>query len=105
MITLKFKFGDEIKHNTYWKFNTSLLKDKQFVEEINTLIEEVVQEYSLQPKESFIFEDFIKSDYQLEVSDRTFLDFLLMKIRSKTIAYATIKMKDNFEKKKQIGER
>ena len=32
-----------------------------------------------------------KSDLELTVSDKVFLDFLLMKIRSRTISYATMK--------------
>lgn len=29
LITLKLKFGKDVKQNTFWKFNTSLLKDKK----------------------------------------------------------------------------
>ena len=49
MVTLKLKFGDKSKQNTFWKHNASLLKDKKYVEEINSLIDEVVSEYAVFP--------------------------------------------------------
>ena len=35
MLIVKLCFGKEVKRNTYWKFNSSLLKDKQYSDEMN----------------------------------------------------------------------
>ena len=43
-----------------------------------------------------------KSDLELTVSDKVFLDFLLMKIRARTISYATMKKKKKHERKKTV---
>ena len=49
MITVTLKFSKDIKRNTFWKHNASLLKDKTYVDEINLLIEEVICEYAASP--------------------------------------------------------
>ena len=43
-----------------------------------------------------------RSDLELTVSDKVFLDFLLMKIRSRTISYATMKKKTILEKEESL---
>ena len=45
LITLKLKFGKDTGHNTFWKFNTSLLRDTNYVSEINEEILNVIKEY------------------------------------------------------------
>ena len=44
------------------------------------------------------------SDTQFTVSDQLFLDVLLMKLRSKTIAYATMKKCKTKEQEEQLEE-
>ena len=44
MITLKLKFKNTIKPNSFWKFNCSLLKDRQYVDEINREINSIITE-------------------------------------------------------------
>ena len=44
------------------------------------------------------------SDIQFTISDQLFLDVLLMTIRSKTIAYATMKKRKTKEQEKQLEE-
>ena len=41
MILLKLKFSEKTPHETFRKFNRSLLKDKQYLDEINELIDSV----------------------------------------------------------------
>ena len=43
-----------------------------------------------------------KCDLQFISSDQLFLDVLLLKIRSKTILYATMKKRRNEEKEKEL---
>ena len=33
IVMLKLKFGKDIKHNTFWKFNRSLLRDKEYLDQ------------------------------------------------------------------------
>ena len=95
MILLKFEFSGETPHETFWswKFNTSLLKDKQYLDEINVLIDSIIVEYAVFPYARDSINNIPKNEIQFLVSDDTGMDFLLMKIQSKTIAYATMKKK------------
>ena len=78
MVTLKLRFGKEMKRNTFWKFNCSLLKDKKYIDEINNVIEQ----YAAPHYDKASISGIAKSDLELTVSDKVFLEFLLMKIRS-----------------------
>ena len=104
MILLKLKFNEKIQRNTFWKFNSSLLKDKAFLEEINKEIIKVKQEYALSPYARESIENIPISELQLSISDDLFLDFLLMKIRSKTISYAVMKKKKAHEQECKLEE-
>ena len=97
-VLLKLKFQENIRRNTFWKFNSSLLRDKSFVDEINNEINNVKEEYIISPKET--------PDEKLifSIPDELFLDFLLMKIRSKTISYAVNKNKKSREEEKQLEQ-
>ena len=102
MITWKLEFDKSIKDNSFWKFNCSLLKDKQYVDEINTEMQNVSDEYANEHYDKSYLHGVPKSEIELKVSDRLFLDFMLMKVRSKTIAYATMKKKRTKEKENNL---
>ena len=57
------------------------------------MIDNIIVEYAVFPYASDSINNIPKDEIQFLVSDDTLLDFLLMKIRSKTIAYATMKKK------------
>ena len=106
IVDLKLSFGTESKRNTFWKCNCSLLKDKQYIHEINDEINSVIEEYtaSYHDLTSITLTDFENSNLELKVPHKVFLDFLLMKIRSRTIAYATMKKNKASEKEKDLQE-
>lgn len=79
-----------------------MLKDKQYVDEINTEMQNVSDEYANEHYDKSYLHDVPKSEIELKVSDRLFLDFMLMKVRSKTIAYAAMKKKRTKEKENNL---
>ena len=92
MITLILTLGKlETRNKLSWKFNNSLLKDKLFANVINDVIRTVIEEYAALPYSREKLPFIPKYDIQFVISDQLFLDVLLMKIRSKTISYATMK--------------
>ena len=91
-----------MKRNTFWKFNCSLLKDKKYIDEINDEINNVIEQYAAPHYDKASISGIAKSDLELTVSDKVFLDFLLMKIRTRTISYATMKRKKTREKKESL---
>ena len=88
IVMLKLKFGKDIKHNTFWKFNCSLLRDKEYLDQVNIEIQNVTEEYAADHCDRSTLHNIPKSETELSIPDKLFLDFMLMKIRSKTIAYA-----------------
>ena len=97
LIRLKLRFNEKAKFRNFWKFNSSLLKDKEYLKEINEEIKCIKEEYAVSPYARDSVDNIPLADLQLSISDDLFLDFLLMKIRSKTISYAT-------EKKRKTNE-
>ena len=95
MLTLELSFWEDCKKKkkTYWKFNSSLLKDSEFVQEVNDTTEKVIQQYAALPYDRDNLSKTSSKDIQFTILDQLFLDVILMEIRSKTIAYATMKKK------------
>ena len=102
MVTLTLKFGHSANRKTFWKFNSSLLKDKKYLDEVNAEIDQVIDEYAALPYARENLSKIPKSELSLTIPEDLFLDFLLMKIRSKTISYATMKKKLSNEKEKEL---
>ena len=93
LITLKMTFGEQTRKSTFWKFNSSLLKDRKYIDEINKTLERVIEQYAATPYDRHNIQTMKKEDIQFTISDQLFLDVLLMEIRSKTIAYSSAKKK------------
>ena len=102
MITLDLQFGTESKCRSFWKFNSSLLRDQQYVAEVNETIEKVTKQYAATPYNREHVSEVNSEELNLLISDRLFLDVLLMEIRGKTIAYATMKKKKTLELEKKL---
>ena len=95
MLTLTVAFNSFKKGKTFWKFNNSLLKDKEYIKIVNETIELVKDQYNTD----------IPRSNNFSINDQLFLDVLLMEIRGKTISYATYKKKQiSTQEKKLITE-
>ena len=82
-ITLsKFKCGKGI-----WKFNNSLLKNKEYLDLVHTLIQDEKYKYAL-PVYNL---NYIKNNHNLTftVDDDTFLEMLLLRIRGESIKFSS----------------
>ena len=87
---------NQTKHR--WKCNCSLLKNKQFIDEIN----KIAEEYAATHYYKTSIPGITKADLELTDSDKVFLDSMLMEIRSRTITYATMKRKNTRETRKYV---
>ena len=99
---LDIDFGKFKKGRSYWKFNNSLLHDKDYINQIKQLIIEIKRRYAadIQLYEGTI-EEIPNDQLQLSINDQLFLEVLLMEIRGNSISYASfVKNKsDNLEEK------
>jgi hypothetical protein len=101
-ITLCFGCKKDNKKRGLWKFNSSLLKDQEYLDEVNEVIDLVLEEYVVTPYARENVTNIPNTDVQFTISDQLFLDTLLMKIRSKSISYATMKKRKSMEKEKEL---
>lgn len=102
MIIFSFGFKKDEKKCGLWKFNSSLLKDKEYLDEVNGIIRQVIEEYAISP---YLRENIMSvplDQIQLVISDQLFLDTLLMKIRGHTISYATMEKKISNELERNL---
>ena len=45
-VTITFRFTERVRGKTFWKFNSSLLKDKEYVRKIKKSIKETKLKYT-----------------------------------------------------------
>ena len=102
LITLTLQFEQEGERRQFWKFNSSLLHDKKYLDDINGVIKEVIEEYAVLLYNRETLSNIPISDISLSINDQLFLEVLLMKIRSKTISYSAFKKKKLEEQEKRL---
>ena len=83
-----------------WKFNNSLLYNKEYLNLINQAIEDEKIKYAI-PVYSL---DFIKNNYniQLTIDHDTFLEMILLRVRGETIKFSSFVKKMRNEKEKNL---
>ena len=99
IITLDLKkSSDQEKISSFWKFNSSLLRDMNYVTTVKTCILDIKKQYSLLVYNHEHLMNIPNEELELQISDQLFFEMLLLEIRGKSISYATHK---NKEKKKE----
>ena len=103
-ILLEIDFSKFERGRGFWKFNTSLLKDKTFVELVNNTIKRVTCQYAyfdnipdfFENETKEVIEQFLNEQtpetlqtLNLKLNPELFLDTLLMEIRGSTIKYSS----------------
>ena len=104
MIKLDLSFKKEEKRSNFWKFNASLLKDKTYVEHINSVISDVKSQYSAWVYNKENINSIPLEDLELTISDQLFLDTLLMEIRKNSIEYSSKKKKEENKFEQQLEQ-
>ena len=103
-MVLCFKTNEFKKGKGYWKFNNSLLTDKEFVNIIKKQICEVKSQYACLVYNRNLISEIDNEMIQFTISEQTFLDILLMEIRGKSISYSTFRKKKMLEKEKSLEQ-
>lgn len=94
---------DNITHGKgLWKFNNSLLLDKEYLNSVNTKIEEIKAQYCLPVYNYSNLAELSNEEIQFKIDDQLFLETLLMEIRGKTISYSTFKSKNRQNKENYL---
>ena len=91
-VSLSFKFHNQTRGKGVWKFNNSLLYDKDYVKEIKNCINETVNQYS----------DTNSNDMNLTINPHLFWETLKCMIRGKTISYSSFIKRQNQKVEKEL---
>lgn len=86
-IILKLKLQEGERGRGYWKFNNSLLKDKNYIDLVKKTIEETKQTYIINELEI----ENNNENLTFSINDQLFLETLLMLIRGNTIKFSAEK--------------
>ena len=102
LITLGISKIVREKRKTFWKFNNSLLKSNEFLENIRKLINDFKTRY-ISPNLSL---ESINSDdqYQSRLNPNLFLEVMLMEIRGECIRFASELNRKTRKREKEIEE-
>ena len=95
-IDFSFKASLSKRGRGYWKFNSQLLRDLDYIRSVKSCINDTVSEYYLSGDEENYH------DVNLSCDDQTFLELLKVKIRSFTITYCIQKSRETQEITKNL---
>ena len=101
-VMISFEFASGPKASNFWKFNSNLLRDKMFVEDINNTIKIIKEQYAIPVYNRDNLNKIPTSELQLSISDQLFLDVLLMEIRKKSMEYSSKKKRENEKREKDL---
>lgn len=101
-VLFQCKLNEFIKGKGFWKFNNSLLTDKDYINIIKKLLNNIICQYSCHVYNKESISTIRNEDLCLTINDQLFLDTLLMEIRGKTISYASYKKKKQNQRKLKL---
>ena len=104
LITLTCRPITNERGRGYWKLNTSLLKDKEYIDQVKQIMRETTESYASPHYDGIDVHDIPKDELQFKIDDGLFLETLLMNIRGKTISYASWKKKNREMEERTIEE-
>ena len=100
LVFLELKTEGRKYGKQYWKFNSSLLKDKTYISMMKQLILDVKKQYSV-PVYNLDNIDYIPDELiEFQINDQLFFEVLLMEIRRKKHLMPHIKRKKRQRQKK-----
>ena len=111
-ITLKLKLNQNERGTSYWKFNNSLLKDKDYIQLVKKSIKEVTDTYKIhnnqQNRDTSDNNNNNNNESNGEnaysINDQLLLEMILLAIRGETIKYSSRKKKEKIKQEKQLEE-
>ena len=83
----------------FWKFNTTLLHDKQYVEKVKDKVTEIINQYK-GPAQNEVE----RADMEFIIDDQLFWETLKMEIRKMTISYSGLKKRERLREEKELVE-
>ena len=103
IVAIKLQTTDKEKGPGIWKLNDSVLRETEYIDIINTTINNTVYEYSLPVyNEEYVTNSNNYSSIQLTIKDSLFYETLLMLIRGETVKYCKRKARNRRIKETEL---
>ena len=102
IIELELTFSEFDKGKGFWKFNNNLLRDKEYLDKVKLIIQNVIEKYSLPVYNLEKIKEIPKNDIQFTINDQMILEQILLEIRGMTIPYSAKKKKENKLKEEKL---
>ena len=101
---VELKLSDFKKQAGFWKFNNSLLGDKTYVQKIKQVILDLksLPELAATPYVRTEIPNISNELLEFTISDQSFFEQLLLRIRGETISYSSFKKKERNTNKKHL---
>ena len=96
-VYLVLQFCNQTRGRGTWKFNNSLLYDKEYIKQVKSCIQETVTQYRIDNSDG--------EDIQLNLDPNTFWELLKCMIRGVTISYSSFVKKENQKEEKVLNEK
>lgn len=102
IVMLSLKFQEYHRGKGLWKFNNSLLYDKEFVAKIKKTISKTKLQYCLPVYNIEYISDIPDDEINFLINDQLFLEVLLMEIRGESISHSAFVKKSRNNKEKDL---
>ena len=104
LVTLSLRKKEFARDRPFWKFNNSLLSDKEYIKIIKKTIHDTLIQYAVPVYNMENIKEMDPEDIELTISDQLFFETLLMEIRGRSISYASYKKKKTREEEERLNE-
>ena len=94
LISIEISLINQQKGRGTWKFNNSLLQDRDYVNIVKQSISETVEQYSQQINH----QDINPYEIEFSIDDQLFFEMIKLNIRAKTIPYAAKKKRERIQR-------
>lgn len=94
-VILELILNNQDRGRGTWKFNNSLLSDKDYVQKVKQVISDIISEYSIPSSDD-------NTDVEFSISHQLLWDTMKMKIRGMTIAYTSHLKKEKVKEESRL---
>ena len=102
LVSLALQFTKTPRTRTFWKFNSSLLSNPNYITEIKKVFSNVKRQYAATLYNLEKIDDIDNSTFETVINPQLFLEVLLLESRSKTIAFSSAVKKNEINLEKDL---
>ena len=102
VVSLSLQFTKTPKTKTFWKFNSSLLNNPQYIKEIKNVFSDVKRQYAATPYNIEVIDEIENETFETTINPQLFLEMLLLESRSKSIAFSSAIRKNDLNVEKTL---